>query len=703
MKRLAVFALALAVSFLFVWLDDPFGRPAERADPPELQEAPPQPGDADAAAGSSAQDPLSQEQLVDSPEEAPVITGRVNDLTGRAVPGARIGLFPPSPEEPAGHTLYDLLLRVVPPPGALVSAVSDDNGRFTLHPPGPGRYRVITEARRFARDVLDNVVLTREAPGGELDVVVEAGTELTGTLADREGRRIPGGVILIRSEGSAIAPAVELTTTTDALGRFDFPSLPAGRRWDLLARGNGLVRSGLIGVALPQTGLDVLLYRGQDYRFEVRKAGLLEPIQARVLVREGEMPVAAGETDEQGVFRFRGRPDQAVTIHLLPENYTPSIVTRTLLGGSSDLGVLFLEVGRPLVGVVVDRATRQGIGGAEVCVNPLDHVGALPPRWLTSDPHGVFTVPGYAGRGLALAAFREGYTSGSEQDEVIVEGWPTADVPVPLARTGVVRGRVWGPRGQGAREANVRVVLADGLAEGSVLSGDDGGFELRGVPAGRPFRVVAWQKGLGYAVSGARRLAFSEPTETVDLHLNGERTLGGHVVDALGKGVVGARVWVQTDEKAPLVVADTFTGPGGRFALDGLAAGPVRVGASHAGYLPASVVQKDEAGFYPPVEITLRSTEALHGVVYFRGGRPAAQVVIRVRAQGTDAYTGWGYTDLDGRFTVAGMGAGPVEVRAERPGGGTATTHAVNGQGNTVSLILRKSGDAPDRPEGKPR
>ncbi|MBN2489274.1 MAG: carboxypeptidase regulatory-like domain-containing protein [Planctomycetes bacterium] len=705
MNRILVAALGAGLSLLYVWLDDPFGRPRTAGSPPRLEEAPPPPALFERVSPQIPAAPADSSRAGAPPATpaAPAfLDGRVADVAQQPVRGAHVALLAGGEEEaPRVDTLQELLHRIVPPPAPLLEATAAEDGTFRLLAPGPGRYRLVTEARGFARDVLGGIELTAETPGGQLDIVLQPGVELRGRVVTPEGAAVPRAVVLARAEATAADPAVEVAVVADSLGCHDFPSLPAGREWTLLARAEGHVVAALADVLLPQTHLDLIVSRGQAYRVRVIDAGLLEPLAAQVLVRQGEAPVAAGETDAQGEFGFRAVPGRRVTLHVAAEDRAAACVVRALPPAGGPLDDVLLDVGGVLTGVVVEEETQRGLPGAGVRAESREHAGILLPRWLEAGEHGIFVYRGYDGRGLLLAAFAEGYVPGGEADSVLVEGWPATDFPVVLARAGWIEGWVRGPGGRGVEDATVRIVLAGGLVEGAVRTRPDGGFLLAGAPVRRPLRVVAWHPDLGYAVSETLRLEGSTVRGHADLQLTGQSPLRGHVVDELGGGLAGARVLVETVESAPLLVAETVTGRSGRFVLDGLACGRIRVLARRAGCVDAAAEFASIGGAFPEVELTLRAAVPIAGTVFHADRRAAAGVVVRAWAEGGERSVGWGLTGLDGRFTVAGVGAGRYRLEAASRGESAAMEVIVPAQPH-VTLVLTPRA-APGRAAGDER
>lgn len=698
MKRLLALVIAAALVLLYVLTPDPFGVRGIVPSPPRLEEAPlladdeppasPQPVAAAAAAPAAAA-ALPPARLA----------GRVTDLLGRGIEGAQVALFREPPTSTAGDTLYDLFRRVVPPVNPLYVVTTAADGAFELPPPGPGRFRVETTAPERALDVLAGIELTEEAPGGELEIPLAPGELLAGHLVDAEGHVVPRGVVLARAEATAAEPAVERTVSCDRHGRFRFPALPAGRAWHLLVRAEGWVAEGFRDVRLPQAALELILDRGRVYRFAVAKAGLLEPLPAEVLVREGDVPIAAGEVvvaasegeapegGAPGVFSFRGRPSHRVSIHVQPERYESGLFQQQLTAEEGDLGRRLLAVGRPLVGVVVDADTGRGIADADVRVDHPEHAGILPPRWLRSGRHGEFTIAGYGGRGLLLAAFRDGHAVAGAQENEVLDGWPASDLRLALRRLGSARGRVVGPRGFAAAEVELRVILPwQGMVD-RVNSRVDGTFSLSGVPVGRAFRVVGWREGLGYGVSAPLQLDNVLTPGHINLQLAGSNRLRGRVVDGLGVPVAEARVRVETVEEQPLLVAEAVSGADGWFRVDGLAVGRFRLVAERAGHGRVVVEVTPVAGAFPEAELRAPRVCMLAGTVYAAGRLPAARVVVRMRRTDPGAVVGWGLSGRDGGFRLAGPGPGDYILEAAAPDGSVARGRATAGAGHAVLVL----------------
>lgn len=661
-------AVAAVVLVVILLADDPFGTKPVAVDPPRL--APPVPSVVDPEPAPTRTAVATPEPVADEPQPeappAPTVTGRVTDLVERPVAGAEVAVYE-AEDEPPADTLFDLWFRVEAWRDPLVRVTTDDEGAFVLPTLPPGAYDVVTRAEGFARDTVP-IELTDELPGGAMSIRLEAGTALSGRVVSPEGRAIPNASVYLRADATGEFDAFEAWRRSDEQGRFAFHSLPDGRDWTVRARAAELVARTVRGVTLPQPAFDLILEPGEIYELRVIEAGMLEPLAARVLVRVGTDAVGAGETDGEGLFRFRAPLDETVTVHVAAADYPPRRDESRRLGSPAERLEYALAAARTVTGVVVDRSTRQGIAGADVRVDHAEHAGILPARWHETDDHGVFHVKGYDGRGLHLSAYRDGLVPGRAEETVVIDGWPTSDMTVELSTGGVVTGRVSGPRGLGLADVDLRVVTAGGVAEGDIGTRPDGSFELRSLPLNQAFRVVAWREDLGYGVSESITLANRFESPRLEIRLAGLAPLRGFVRDELGAGIPGSRVTIETIETEPLIIGITTTDRQGAFNLPGLSVPRLRVVARVAGRHAAGHFVYAEAGAFPEVTLTLPEAKSIAGTVFDASGAPAPDVEL-VATGGPGQPSGRGRTNVDGRFVIPGLGAGVQHVVARSAAG----------------------------------
>ena len=199
------------------------------------------------------------------------------------------------------------------------------------------------------------------------------------------------------------------------------------------------------------------------------------------------------------------------------------------------------------------------------------------------------------------------------------------------------------------------------------LSGADGAFTLRDVPAGK-YRVTARAEG--------RAPASARPVEPGERGLRLELSTGGRLRGCVRDAASGAPVAPFTvlvfARQGPLRrVAQrslSVVAPGGCYALDDLAPGPIAVIFSAPGYAPSEEArvelpapQGEAPGAEEVVDGRLEPGGRVFGrVVDATTGAPLAGALLSVEGLLTSAASTFpvlaeAETDLDGRFTLTGL------------------------------------------------
>ncbi len=238
-----------------------------------------------------------------------------------------------------------------------------------------------------------------------------------------------------------------------------------------------------------------------------------------------------------------------------------------------------------------------------------------------------------------------------------------------------------------------------GVGEPVLVELPDGRFALEDVPAGK-WQVVVTAK--GYQVGRAAGVVVEEATTTdgVEIRVAPGSTLKGRVTDAKsGRGVPEATVGVSGDTGGPAFPGagfggDLVTDVDGRFEVEGLAPGRVKVSVQHPDYTERTEgVELKEGG--SSVEVALSRGSSLGGVVISetRQPMPGAEVALEgASAPGRGFGSGESATtDASGRFRFDHLSPGRFTLRASVPGQTTEPVEAVLVAGESkddVSLVL---------------
>ncbi len=231
---------------------------------------------------------------------------------------------------------------------------------------------------------------------------------------------------------------------------------------------------------------------------------------------------------------------------------------------------------------------------------------------------------------------------------------------------GIVSGTVVDAEGRGVAAAEVLVwsqmpsPRPGGTKPAELLtrSAFDGGFRVEHV--GPKYWIEARAEGLVCTHGALGEVAEGESVEGVTVELAAPWSIAGHVVDASGRGIEGARVQAAAElyrerNYTSQVLLDTVTSDArGAFAISGLPPGiRCRLLAAHEAYLDAnlSIAETDPA----PMTIRLERGACRAGRVTDASGRPVAGARVLVwipmgkRARAT--------TGADGAFRLCGLPA----------------------------------------------
>lgn len=400
-------------------------------------------------------------------------------------------------------------------------------------------------------------------------------------------------------------------------------------------------------------------------------------------------------TAPDGRFVIERLRDGDYFLRVTAQGFAPYVVSglEVVFDGENeaDLGTVVLEPGVRLVGRVLGPG-EEPIEGASVNYDSWASRGQLLP-WETdanpfvkTDAEGTFVIPDrQPGEKLDLWAWHLGYAEGAAYG---VE-CPTEDVEIVLEPTQAIRGHLVGP---GGPVADGRVTASYTGRTGDLYSQSDqtdadGRFELEHLQAGR-LEVRASAE--GYApLEQWVELAPGEVVEGLELRLAEGVSVEGRVLDPEGAGV---RAWVSCFQEPRWDGIPRRTDGTGRFHVDGLAEGSLRIHAVAEGGLAAD----EEVTLGPgtnTVEIHLREEGLFEvsGRVVDGAGSPLPGA--QVRLGGKTERSG-----EDGAFTLKDIMPGPAFLSAWKDGYATAERElVVDGPVFGFELTLSRGGSIAGR------
>ncbi len=621
--------------------------------------------------GTARLDSLSIGQVqvrIEADGFAPATTGDVTIAAGATV---EKGFVLRKGQEITGRVLEEVGSRAVA--GATVTSqwwgmagqqesspvTTDADGRFTMRVPcGPGEYIQLFARKEGVGTGMGGIQVpaANQAPargaGRETELRLRSGADLEGVVVDADGRPASGATVVYANSLGNKSWA-ELSTTTDAEGRFALPVPPGMAKesqFQLGAKGKGsglgfaIVQSGKAPVRIRLMGGGIVQGTVKDGKGQGVEGALValqydwnrrgvpvpglegNPWQYGQLLGDARLASPYATTDAEGRWRVEDAPLGNYTVIATwgLEKAVGGQAVQVRAGATETVDLTF-GAGKRIEGVVLD-AEGKPVAGASVTANE-----AQPKPGRNSyvedrtDSDGRFVLRNLEADRWNLQAYAVGFAGES--------------------RLGIVAGE---------RSLELRLTPL-GWVDGLVL-----------LPEGGPF--------------------------TSNFELSAEPigdTVGNQNSDGSNRN---GRDWRQ----------ESFSSADGTFRLKGLGAGTWKLTVqSTDNWVPrapveVSVVNGRGSG---PIEIRLTRGGTVAGLFTEEGTRQAVQWgSIGLQIQGTPESGGnaggWGQSDANGRFQISGLASGTYLLTATTPTGMQVEeeVRVVTGQTTELNLAARRFG-----------
>jgi hypothetical protein len=421
-----------------------------------------------------------------------LVTGRVVDDSGAAVPGAHVTASVEHGSGMGWNAVYQ-------------DTTSDDSGRFQLGGLEVGRISVRAEHERAGVGSYGPETLaagTRK----ELLLKLTPGSGISGTVRESDGRALAGAPVEARFVGAS-PPWLLTETVSGPDGRYSFSGVPAGRV--LLAASRGAAAPAQLRARQKAREREVSLAAGERKEgvdLELPPGGKVlaghvvtpegQPATGAVVmavmgdrrVNGGQNRVAVGN---DGGFVFDDLDDLPYDVWVSHPDYAEAHLVRQA-PGRQDL-VIRLARGGSLGGTVV-TAENKPVPDFELQV--LARAGGPPgqaappdlPGQLIHDFGGNFEVTGL-GAGEYEVTVKTPSGSVGRAGVALREGERNLTLRITIGAATVLRGRILDDE-TGRPLGDVAVVaLTDGTPRSQTSSDDSGAFVLDNVPPGGAIRV----------------------------------------------------------------------------------------------------------------------------------------------------------------------------------------------------------------------
>jgi protocatechuate 3,4-dioxygenase beta subunit len=614
--------------------------------------------------------------------------------------------------DPAGKPIAEASVRVSRPEGETSrfmfriggmedrqkpDAWSAADGTFRVAGLEPGEYVLVVQREGYALKQVPSVKVQAEGANDWPPVVLSPGVALAGFVRNGKGEPVVGAQV----SSFAIDAGPRGTATTDPEGRFRLDGFGSDRAvmLSVTAEGYAPVRR---EVTPPSEDLAIVLKTTGTIRGRVEDAGSNQPVTdfsasyraPRTGGFGGGMQIRMGGDTEKsfqspdGTFELTDVPAGKWNVIASAAGYRPAEVAGIEIGeGETKEGVILsLKKGASVSGRVLDP--RRGTGVPNASVSWSQDSGQRPgiamlarlageSTAVATDADGRYRVDGLPAGKITITAEHPDYLGASRQVEVDDE----ATVDLTLSVGGSIAGSVVGKDGRSALPgAAVTLDVPGGglrVEEESTRTDAAGGFLFEHLKPGR-YRLSA-QSNAGGTASKEVVLAESQPLEGVLLQMQGGAVILG-TVSGLPAGQLGG---VRISAYAQNYEDNTITGGDGRFTLNDVPAGVVRVGAMTAvlsGRTTWKNVEVPEGGGEVAVEIVFEGSSRLAGRVT-RGERPLAGIFVQASSDSPPAgdSRASAQTDENGQYAIEGLTDGNYQVQLAGSGGGYRRSFTISG------------------------
>ncbi len=571
----------------------------------------------------------------------------------------------------------------------------------------PGAYPFKLEASAKGR-VPEEVKLGERPSDGKLEVLLEKGVVLAGTVVDTKGQGIPEAYV---TTGRSL-DSISADTAKD--GTFELPPLPATDGPVTLTAGAEGYLDREVASLPPKdnASLRIVLDRGAEVSGRVVDEETRQPVVgARVTVDVEASSSSRGVNFEakvapDGTFAESGLDPGTYMVRAYAKEGASPAVKVTVAGTEPhDLGDLLLS-GHPMVkGRLVAPDGETLSAGATVhlerLVNFKEVTAELSSRTLegTVGDDGAFVI-----RAAAAGRYRLVASDGERKRVVSPVAVDKDDVDVGkvlLEKPCAIRGRIVRKDGQSA--SSWRVTLATQAFDfdpPTAFAEEDGAFRFDDLAAGvyrlqvfSPLKLMP-EADQRIELAAGQELEVTVPvggvTVTAFVQVDG-RPAGGASVSLAGRsdsvfesGVVSVQSeWGRVILGLPSIPHGGAADGSGQVTIEGVSPGPNQASLklNDMSYsMPVAVPME----FQAPLTWNFKGME-LTGKVLNPDGSPAPNMIVAVGYQGVGSTPGNSVaTDAAGAFHMTGLGEGTIILGCRDEGGLTATA--------TVTL---KEGQAP--------
>jgi protocatechuate 3,4-dioxygenase beta subunit len=588
-----------------------------------------------------------------------------------------------------------------------VAVKTDAQGRarFTDLPIGRITARATRSGAGYYDQAQTSVSLTRDGESVFGVLAFPGVGSVAGIVLDPNGNPALGADITLRSkvfdeDSCSLYAGVSHRMRTDESGRFQFNGVnignvsvtathsfyptAAGESFTLNAAGaHKEITLRLTNTISGELSGTIYLPDGET------RAGAGVEVTAR-----GALPDVTVVTDPQGNYKFAKIFPQGSYTITVSDPVTGGVAQEAIyLRAAQDLHHDLRLKGRGTVRVTVVDGAGQPVQNAFVRLTETSYPNRSYESVIAPSNLGIATFNNVYEGAVSVEA-SDAFARGGRVSSVLPRPGDTIELKVAMTTTGKIRGKFLRPDGTTPIPFGIVKLIAGNRVIGQTAtagSGEVGSFAFDYVPAG-PVRLEAQDPLTARTGFAAGTIAAENETLTLDVLAQGLGSVQG-LVTSNGVAQPGAHV----DVDSGTFHASATTDATGNYLMEGVPEGRVVVTASIDGNFLSGTTSATLTGegTVLTLDVALRDSGTITGVVMRSNGAPAPLSVVTVQVGGTGGGTLATTTDTEGTYTIERVPAGLATATAEVAGGsdkGRATGEVEGGQTLTLPIALNGTG-----------
>ncbi|NOV00234.1 carboxypeptidase-like regulatory domain-containing protein [Paenibacillus planticolens] len=617
-----------------------------------------------------------------------VITGNIKDESGAPISGVYVSGY--NEQTQSGFS----------------SQPSDVNGAFRLGNLVPGTYTLSVNARGYAREQRDNIVVTAGTEERKVDFILRKAGSVTGKITNTNGAPIEGVNVMAYD---ALSNRYQDSAQTDASGTYSLDALPTGS-YRLEAYKQGYTRAKRdwveVNASSANPNADFVLQQGASLSGMVTDE-LDHPIAGANVYASGDRGGSEYvTTDSSGRFHIAGLSDGIYTLDVTANGYISGRNTRATISEGQDQEGIRIKLAPAAIisGKVTSNSSIPLKNASIMAFDTLTHNGYGQSimddgRYMLGMlPEGTYDVTAEA----------DGYLKETISGIHAVIGQEHANVNFNLKPSAIIEGTVTDEQGQPLRDIRVIVKEPEKQMEiSSSYTDSSGHFSVSKMPSGT-YTVETWSEDYLPDQRENVNVAIGTPVTGLNFALVKGGIIMGAVTDGSGNPLEGVQVSANSEQG--FFYKSEMTNSQGIYLLRGLREGSYQLSTWKSGYpsYEKNGIVVDSRGTTAGINFVFSNGGRITGTVTDIYGNPLSDVEIGVFQDHSTTMKST-LTDNKGEYGIDGIPSGTYKVRAtknkymEQTLSGVdvvagETKSYVNFQmqmGGTVSGIVRDPSEAP--------